>query len=251
MSRQMKGSLKIFFSYAESIGKTQAMLKAAEIARNQGIDVVVGYIAAHTPEQPATFPTQLERLAPDSRTFDIDLALARKPELLLLDELACTNGPGHRHKKRYQEVYELLNAGIDVYTTVNVGNIESLHDVVASVTGITTWERIPDAVFDEADQVELIDIEPQELISRLNESDTAESRLTVEQLTALREIALRRCADRVKRLSNRLQVKKAFHTDEHILACLSSAPSNGKIIRTAARMAKAFNSQFTALFVET
>ena len=251
MSRQTKGSLKIFFSYAESIGKTQAMLKAAEIARNQGIDVVVGYIAAHTSEQPAAFPTQLERLAPDSGTFDIDLALARKPELILLDELACTNGPGCRHKKRYQEVYELLNAGIDVYTTVNVGNIESLHDVVASITGITTWERIPDSVFDEADQVELIDIEPQELISRLNESDTAESRLTVEQLTALREIALRRCADRVKRLSNRLQVKKVFHTDEHILACLSSAPSNGKIIRTAARMAKAFNSQFTALFVET
>ena len=93
MSRQTKGSLKIFFSYAESIGKTQAMLKAAEIARNQGIDVVVGYIAAHTPEQPATFPAQLERLAPDSRTFDIDLALARKTELILLDELAASTSP--------------------------------------------------------------------------------------------------------------------------------------------------------------
>ena len=146
---------------------------------------------------------------------------------------------------------ELINHGIDVYTTVNVSNLESLHDTVASITGITTWNRIPDSIFDNADQVELIDIEPQELIERLQEKNTADSKLTVEQLTALREIALRRCADRVKRLSSQLSKTNNFHTDEHILACLSSAPSNAKIIRTAARMARAFNSQFTALFVET
>lgn len=183
MDQRKRGNLKIFFSYAESIGKTQAMLKAAEIARKQGIDVVVGYIAAHTSEQVAALSAQLERLAPaGSNTFDLDLALARKPELLLIDELAYTNASGHRHKMRHQEVYELLNAGINVYTTVNVGNIESLHDVVEPITGITTWDRIPDYVFDNADQVELIDIEPQELIGRLSENDTAESQLTVEQL---------------------------------------------------------------------
>lgn len=153
---------------------------------------------------------------------------------------------GCRHRRRCQDVDELLKAGIDVYTTVNVGNIESLHDTVASITGITTWDRIPDSVFDGADQVELIDIEPQELIGRLGSLS-----ITVGQLTALREAALRRCADRVARLSDRPRERNSYHTDEHILACLSSAPSNAKIIRTSARMARAFNSQFTALFVET
>lgn len=252
MYQIVQGKLKIFFSYAESIGKTQAMLKAAWSVKEQGTDVVVGYIAAHTPSEKLDYLTQFEMLdSENDNAFDIDRALLRKPKLILIDELAYTNPSESRHKKRYQEVKELLSNGIDVYTTVNVGNIESLHDLVASITGISTWERIPDSVFDTAAQVELIDTEPQELIERLQERDTASSALTVEQLTALREIALRRCADRVKRLSDQLQDKNTFHTDEHILACLSSAPTNPKIIRTAARMAKAFNSQFTALFVET
>lgn len=247
-----KGHLKIFFGYAESIGKTQAMLKAAQTAKAQGIDVMVGYIAPHTSVQTLTLLDGLEQKKPDSICdLNIDWILARKPELILIDELAHTNGKDSRHRKRYQDVDELLKSGIDVYTTVNVGNIESLHDTVASITGITTWDRIPDSVFDNADQVELIDIETQELMERLREIETADSRFTFEQLTALREVALRRCADRVKRLSNQLHEKNSFHTDEHILACLSSAPSNAKIIRTAARMARAFNSQFTALFVET
>lgn len=247
-----KGHLKIFFGYAESIGKTQAMLKAAQTAKAQGIDVMVGYIAPHTSVQTLTLLDGLEQMKPDSICdLNIDWILARKPELILIDELAHTNGKDSRHRKRYQDVDELLKSGIDVYTTVNVGNIESLHDTVASITGITTWDRIPDSVFDNADQVELIDIETQELMERLREIETADSRFTFEQLTALREVALRRCADRVKRLSNQLHEKNSFHTDEHILACLSSAPSNAKIIRTAARMARAFNSQFTALFVET
>lgn len=252
MNQSVKGKLKIFFSYAESIGKTQAMMKAAWAAKERGVDVVVGYIAAHTSEQSSEHFARFEMLdSSNGSIFDIDRALERKPELILIDELAHTNASESRHKKRYQEVVELLNSGIDVYTTINVGNIESLRDLVASITGISTWECIPDSVFDTADQVELIDAEPQELIEHLREKNTAESRLTFEQLTALREIALRRCADRVKHLSERVRNKKVFHTDEHILACLSSAPSNAKIIRTAARMAKAFNSQLTALFVET
>ncbi len=255
MEQSAKGHLKIFFSYADSIGKTQAMLKAAQTAKAHGLDVLAGYIAPHTSPETLALLKDLEQLpavkAEGKDIFDLDRALSRKPDLILIDELAYTNGKDSRHRKRYQEVDELLKCGIDVYTTVNVGNIESLHDTVAAITGITTWDHIPDAVFDHADQVELIDIEPQELMERLQETGTAASQVTVAQLTALREIALRRCADRVKLLSGQRQEKNGFHTDEHILACLSSAPSNAKIIRTAARMARAFNSQFTALFVET
>lgn len=252
MGHASRGHLKIFFSYAECTGKTIAMLNAARGARAQGMDVVAGYIAPHTPPEALQ---GLERLRPrpmDGREeLDLDGALRRKPGLILVDELAHSNGRSCRHRRRYQDVEELLKAGIDVYTTVNVANIESLHDTVASITGLTNWERIPDSVFDQADHVELIDMEPQELIQRLLGCNAPNASITPEQLAALREIALRRCADRVRHLAEHGQQKTGFHTDEHILVCLSSAPSNGKIIRTAARMASAFDSQFTALFVET
>ncbi len=255
MKHPGRGHLKIFFSYAEGSGKTRTMLKAAQAAKADGIDVLVGYLALHSREESVSLIGGLE-LLPSIRTegqeeFDLEGALAREPELILVDELAHSNGAGCRHRKRYQDINELLQSGIDVYTTVNVGNIESLHDVVSFITGTAAWDRIPDSVFDQADQVELIDREPQELIEHLQIADTEASRITVEQLTALREIALRRCADRMKQISGKLLQESSFHTDEHILACLSSAPSNARIIRTAARMAKAFNSQFTALFVET
>ena len=246
------GQLKIFFSYAENIGKTQAMLHAAQAAKAQGVDVVVGYIAPHASAQTRALAQGLECLPVlhmrGAEEFDLDRALLRKPVLILVDELAHTNAQGCRHRRRYQDVEELLKAGIDVYTTVNVANIESLHDTVSSITGTETADRIPDSVFDGANQVELIDIEPQELLERLRTPDMP---ITSAQLTALRETALRRCADRVSRLSSRPLQRNSYHTDEHILACLSSAPSNAKIIRTSARMAQAFNSQFTALFVET
>ena len=179
-----------------------------------------------------------------------------------MDELAHTNAEGCRHSKRYQDVRELLNAGIDVYTTVNVQHIESLSDTVAAITGIPVWERIPDSVFDEADQVELVDIEPSELLERMAGRNTCREEtaapdatdcFTAENLTALREIALRRCADRVDLLaeSARLRSRSDYHTDEHIQVCLSSSPSNAKIIRTAARMARAFKGTLIALFVKT
>lgn len=255
MQQPARGHLKIFFSYAESIGKTKAMLKAALRAKAQGVDVLVGTVMVHSSKESEALLGEFELLPPLEQegraAFDLDQALARRPDLILVDELAHSNGAGSRHRRRYQDINELLESGIDVYTTVNVGNIESLHDTVTSITGIAAWDRIPDSVFDQADQVELIDIEPQELMERLKESGTADSFFTVEQLTALREIALRRCADRVRRLADERQEKNGFHTDEHILVCLSTAPSNARIIRTAARMARAFNSQFTALFVET
>ncbi len=261
MEQSRKGHLKIYFSYAESIGKTLAMLKDARRAGSRGVDVVAGYISPGISREALVLLEGIEQLEPgpediqgrkeDSQEeFHLDRALERRPDLILVDELAHSNPPGSRHRRRYQDIHELLQAGIDVYTTVNVANLESLHDTVTAITGITAWDRIPDSVFDQADQVELIDIEPLELLKRLRESDTADSLLTAQQLTALREVALRRCADRVKRLAGPGQ-KSSFHTDEHILVCLSSAPSNARIIRTAARMAGAFSSQFTALFVET
>ena len=263
-----RGKLKIFFGYADGVGKTYAMLLSAHQAKERGIDVVVGYTDPQARPQTRALLRGLEQLPAKQistgittlREFDIDAALKRKPQLILVDEYAHSNAPGCRHTKRYQDVQELLNAGIDVYTTVNVQHIESLNDTVASITGIPVRDRIPDSVFDQADQVELVDIEPAELLERLAggnalREDPAQQAavFTVEKLTALREVALRRCADRVNLLTEntRIQSRSGYHTDEHILVCLSSSPSNAKIIRTAARMARAFRGTFTALFVET
>ena len=269
-SDMSKGKLKIFFGYAAGVGKTYAMLKAAHQAAEQGIDVVIGYIEPHARSQTARLTEGLEQIPVKEvshggimmREFDLDGAISRKPQLILVDEFAHTNEQGSRHAKRYQDVQELLNAGINVYTTVNVQHIESLNDMVASITGIIVRERIPDSAFDQAAQVELVDIEPAELLERMSAGNiyrvdqakqAAVHFFTVENLTALREIALRRCADRVNLLteSARIQSRSDYHTDEHILVCLSSSPSNAKIIRTAARMARAFRGNFTALFVET
>jgi len=254
MQQLQKGHLKIFFSYAQGTGKTTAMLKAAQNVQAQGMKVCIGYLSSPASADVLSLCRTFDLLKPvkinEKDDFDLDQALKYRPDLILLDDLACSNGNACRHRKRYQDVDELLKSGINVYTTVNVENIESLHDTVSFITGISAWERIPDFVFDQADQVELIDIEPQELLEQLEKSTTAGTLFTIEQLTALREAALRRCADRVKHLSNQ-QHKNSYHTNEHILVGLSSAPSNERIIRTAARMANAFNSQFTALFVET
>lgn len=269
ISEPERGKLKIFFGYAPGVGKTYAMLKSAHQAKERGIDVVAGYIEPHARPRTLALLDGLEQIPQKDisyngmtlREFDIDAALERKPQLVLVDNLAHTNAAGCRHTKRYQDVKELLSAGIDVYTTVNVQHIESLNDTVASITGVFVRERIPDTVFDEADQVELVDIEPAELLERLSggniyrndHDERTVNFFTEENLTALREIALRRCADRVNLLAEnaRLQSQSDYHTDEHILVCLSSSPSNAKIIRTAARMARAFKGEFTALFVET
>lgn len=262
-----QGKLKIFLGYAEGAGKTYAMLQAAHQAKEQGIDVVAGYIETHNSLQIESLLEGVEQLKPkqisfeDKKTFefDIDAALKRKPDLILIDEYAHTNLDNSRHIKRYQDVQELLNAGINVYTTVNIQHIESLNDVVSAITGVSVKERIPDSVFDKADQVELVDIELTELLERmkgksvLTENQNSSDFCTLEKLTALREIALRRCADRVNLITEnaRLQSKSDYHMDEHILVCLSASPSNAKIIRTAARMAQAFHGTFTALFAET
>jgi len=269
--KKEKGRLKIFFGYAAGVGKTYAMLDAAHTALKFGTDVVVGYVEPHLRADTIALLEGLEKLQPLKvnykgivlNEFDLDAALARKPQLILVDELAHTNAEGCRNTKRYNDIEELLRAGIDVYTTVNVQHLESLNDIVASITQVVVKERIPDHIFDNAEQVELVDIEPDDLVNRLNEgkiykANQAQKALgnffIHDNLVALREIALRRTADRVNRVAeqNRLPTKSGeYYTGEHILICLSSSPSNAKVIRNAARMASAFHGAFTALFVET
>lgn len=265
-----RGKLKIFFGYAAGVGKTYAMLKSAGELKENGVDVVAGYIEPHARPETTALLKGLEILPPKKisyknitlNEFDLDAALKRHPKVILVDELAHTNAQGMRHTKRYKDIEELLNAGIDVYTTVNVQHIESLNDLVASITGIVVRERIPDSVFDNADFVSLVDIEPKDLLLRLKSGKVykpqqtekaVDNFFTEDNLTALREIAMRRLADRVNAISEkaRIKTKGDYYTDEHILVCLSSSPSNPKLIRTASRMAVAFKCRFTALFVET
>ena len=251
IDNQRQGSLKIFFGYAAGVGKTYAMLKAAHQAQKQGIDIVVGYIERHTRPDTLALLEGLEQLPNKEvdykgiklKEFDLDAALKRHPQIVLVDELAHSNAAGCRNAKRYQDVEELLRAGIDVYTTVNVQHLESLNDLVASITQVAVSERIPDSVFDSADQVELVDIEPDDLIARLQSgkvyrksqaSRALNHFFTRNNLAALREIALRRTADRLSRNAQKSGNETVAKAGEHILICLSSSPSNAKVIRTAA-----------------
>lgn len=270
MAEENRGHLKIFFGYADGVGKTYSMLQAAHAAKQKGIDVVVGYTETHDMLHTSELLQGLEQIPHlivenneiEYSEFDLDSAIKRKPELILVDEMAHINAKGCRHSKRYQDIEELLKSGIDVYTTVNVQHIESLNDMVSNITGMEVDERVPDEVFDNASEVELIDIEPQELLERLEsvnvcggeqKEKNSENFYQADNLSALREIAFRRCADRINTLSEEARIKNGenYHTDEHILVCLSPSPSNARIIRTAARMAKAFRGTFTALYVET
>lgn len=266
---QGKGKLKIFFGYAAGTGKTYSMLEAAHKAKESGIDVVIGYVEPHARPETMNLTIGLEQLPVllvnynniILKEFDLDSALKRKPQLILVDELAHSNAKGCRHEKRYQDIKELIQAGIDVYTTVNVQHLESLNDIIAGITGVVVRERIPDAMFDEANQVELVDIEPDDLLVRLQAGkiykDTQAARamnnfFSSENLISLREIALRRMADRVNMVQEKTHASKEAEGApvEHILICLSTSPSNDKVIRQAARMANAFHGKFTALYVE-
>lgn len=264
-----RGLLKIFFGYAAGVGKTYSMLRAAHAAQEQGHSIVVGYVEPHPRPETAALLPGLEAVPPlriehrgiTLNELDVDAVLARKPGIALVDELAHSNTQGCRNLKRFQDVEELLQAGISVWTTVNVQHLESLNDVVAAMTGVVVRERIPDSVFDGADQVELVDLEPDELVSRLREGKIyAEAQaqralghfFLPANLIALREIALRRMADRVNRRASAAAggQEAGRQIKEHILICLSGAPSNARVIRTAARMVEAFRADFTALFVQ-
>ena len=255
------GKLTIFASYFSGAGKSYAMLEAAERARKAGLDVVVGLLPCGQWPQTKLMAERFEvlpcktvmRHGQADNEMDLDACLKRSPELILIDDLSHTNMGDTRHMKRYQDIEELLEAGMDVYTTLNVQHVESIQDAVFPILGSSVSERIPDCVFDQAAQVEFIDIEPDRLRRRLLQQlkGAPLSHCTLSQLSALREIGLRRCADRAALYTRSSQSRTEYRGCEHILACLSAAPSNEKIIRTAARMAGAFRCGFTALFVET
>lgn len=246
-----RGCLTIFTGYYSGCGKTTAMLEAAKAAHDRGVDVAIGLLE-EMPIQAKMFDVlPVLEVQEDGQTIaeiDIEACLIRRPTLILIDTLSHLNVEGARHRKRYQDVEELLQAGIDVYTTLDIQHIESLQEAVVALCGQAEKERIPDSIFDRADRVQLIDCDPRMLAERLAvRGETAD----LEILCGLRELALRRAADRAALYCKQKTQKWAGDRHEHILVCLSPAPSNERIIRMAARMANAFQCDFTALYVET
>ncbi|HEY0607580.1 MAG TPA: sensor histidine kinase KdpD [Herpetosiphonaceae bacterium] len=270
--QQRCGRLKIFFGMAAGVGKTYAMLEAARHQRAAGVDVVIGWVETHGRTETEALAAGLEHLPPRAvdyrgatlHEFDLDAALARRPALLLVDELAHTNAPGSRHPKRWQDIEELLQAGIGVYTTVNVQHLESLNDVVAQITGVIVRETVPDQILERADEVELIDLPPDELLQRLKEGKVyvpqqaeaaARNFFRKGNLIALRELALRRTADRVDAQMQHYRRDHAIATiwpaAERILVCVSPHPLAAPLIRATSRLATALRAPWVAVYVET
>lgn len=266
------GRLKIFLGAAPGVGKTYAMLETARAKRKDGVDVLVGIVETHGRKETQALLEGLEVL-PSKPTvyvnrilneFDIDAAIKRRPDLILVDELAHTNVAGSRHPKRYQDVEDLLDAGIDVYSTLNIQHIESLNDVVAQITRVRVREIVPDSILDRADAIELVDLTPDDLIQRLKEGKVyvpkqAERALkhyfSPANLTALRELALRRTAERVdEQLLEQMQARAIpgpWAAGERILVCVSEDPRSAALVRYTKRLADRLHAPWTALCVET
>ncbi|HEP6430009.1 DUF4118 domain-containing protein [Burkholderia cenocepacia] len=270
--KQRRGQLKIFFGASAGVGKTYAMLQAARQRRQEGVDVVVGIVETHGRSETAALLDGLDVLPPAridyrGRTlaeFDLDGALARAPQLILVDELAHSNVQGARHLKRWQDVYELLDAGIDVYTTVNVQHLESLNDVVGAITGIRVWETVPDRVFDAADEVTLVDLPAEELLERMRDGKVylaQQAERAVRNffrkgnLIALRELALRRTADRVDAQMREYRadrsIQRIWQARERLLVCVGPGPEAPTLVRAAARLAASLKADWIAVYVET
>jgi two-component system sensor histidine kinase KdpD len=267
-----RGKLKIFLGYIAGVGKTYEMLQAAHLRKNEGIDVKIGYVETHGRAETEAL---IEGLPVISRKMieyrnvmipemDLDTVLAVRPQLVLVDELAHTNAPGSRHQKRYHDIKELLDTGIDVYTTLNIQHVESLNDVVAQITGVQVRETIPDRVIDEANEIELVDLAPPELLQRLREGKVYVPDMAaraIEQffnegnLYALRELALRRTAERVDNQMLAWMQTRAipgpWAAGESLLICVGPSPLSERLVRTARRQADRLNSPWSAIYVET
>ncbi len=271
-ARERRGRLKIFFGASAGVGKTYAMLAAANALRRTGTDVIVGLLETHGRAETAAQLEGLEQIPPlmldvqgtPVKEFDLDAALARRPTLILVDELAHTNAPGARHPKRWQDVDELLAAGIDVYTTLNVQHIESLNDVVGQITGIRVNETLPDTFFEAADEVELIDLPPDELLSRLREGKVYVPQQVERALSnffkkgnliALREMALRQTADRVDAQMREYRDEKAiapvWAAGERIVVAIGPDQYGEQRVRAAKRLADALDAPWHVVYVET
>ncbi|MDX8465111.1 sensor histidine kinase KdpD [Mesorhizobium sp. VK23B] len=270
--REGRGRLRIFLGAAPGVGKTYEMLMAGRARRADGIDVVIGVVETHGRKETQALVDGYEviprrEVEYRGRTLDemdIDAILKRRPELVLVDELAHTNAPGSRHPKRYLDVQEILSQGIDVYTTLNIQHVESLNDVVAQITRVRVRETVPDSIIDEADDIEVIDLTPDDLIKRLHEGkvyfpQTAqraiENYFSPGNLTALRELALRRTAQRVdEQLLNHMQshaIPGPWAAGERVLVCVDQRPGGAARIRYARRLADRLRAPWTALHVDT
>ncbi|MEX2091794.1 MAG: sensor histidine kinase KdpD [Pirellulales bacterium] len=271
-TRARRGKLRIFFGYAAGVGKTYAMLEAARRERKAGTEVLVGYVEPHGRAETESLLEGLEAIPTRDvpyrgvtlKEFDLDAALARRPRLILVDELAHNNAEGSRHTKRWQDVEELLDAGIDVWTTLNVQHIESLNDVIAQITGVIVRERLPDAVLEKADEIELIDLTPEELMERLEAGKVyipkqAERALASffhkSNLVALRELSLRQAAHRLQRDVDEARHERAAEapwlTSELLLVCVGPSPNSARIVRATKRLASSLGADWLAVAVET
>ncbi len=271
-NRRRRGRLKIFFGACAGVGKTFGMLLAARERRLAGLDVVAGYVETHGRAETEQLLEGLELLPQrcveyqgrQLSEFDLDAALKRHPALILVDELAHSNVQGSRHPKRWQDVDELLEAGIDVYTAVNVQHIESLNDVVSQITGIPVWETVPDAVLAEANEIELIDLPPDELLQRLKEGKVylpqqaeraAQNFFRKGNLIALRELALRRTADRVDAQMRDYRedhaIRNVWQVKERMLVCVGPGGSAENLVRAAYRLAQLLKAEWIVVYVET
>ncbi|MDD5274524.1 MAG: sensor histidine kinase KdpD [Methylovulum sp.] len=271
-SRASRGRLKIFFGAAAGVGKTYAMLLAARERRSENIDIIVGLVETHGRKETAALMEGLEVLPPKRieyrgttlREFDLDAALKRKPSIILVDELAHTNAQGCRHPKRWQDIEELLDAGIDVYTALNVQHLESLNDDIGQISGIRVWETVPDTVFEEADEIELVDLPPDELLDRLKDGKVYLPQQAQEaiknffrkgNLIALRELALRQTANRVdaQMLDYREDnfIREVWQVSERILVCIGPNPLAERLVRAGKRFATSLRASWIVVYVET
>ena len=266
-----RGKLKIFLGYAAGVGKTYAMLEDAR-NRSRDTDIAVGIVETHKRHETAVMLQGLE-IIPQKKVeyrgvtlaeMDIDAVLARHPQLALVDELAHTNAPGSRHPKRYQDVMELLDSGIDVYTTLNIQHVESLRDTVEQITGISMHETIPDTVIDIADEIRLVDLPPDELLKRLKEGKVyvpEQVALAMEDffrkgnLTALRELTMRAAAERVdeqvRSYMSSHAIRGPWATGERLMVCISTSSSGSRLVRTARRLATQLSAEWFAVYAET
>ena len=270
-AKARRGRLKIFFGASAGVGKTYSMLDDARQQLLKSVDVVIGVVETHGRMETEVMTDGLERLPLRDipyrervlKEFDLDAALARKPDIILMDELAHSNAAGSRHPKRWQDVEELLAAGINVYSTVNVQHLETLNDIVSGITGIRVWETVPDRVFDQADEVVVVDFPPDELLERLRQGKVympqqartaAKNFFRKGNLLALRELALRRTADRVdgemQAYRGRSATVPVWRNRESLLACVEPGERGEKIVRTCARLAAQFDVSWHAVHVE-
>jgi two-component system sensor histidine kinase KdpD len=269
--KSKRGKLKIFFGMCAGVGKTYTMLQTGQAEKLKGKDIIIGYVETHNRKETAELVNGFEVIPRKSYPYkstsvqemDLDAIITRKPEVVLVDELAHTNAPGSRHIKRFQDVLEILDNGINVYTTVNVQHLESRSDTVAQITGIIVRETLPDEVFESADEVEVVDLTPDELLQRLSDGkvynherskEAIESFFRKGNITALREMALRIVADRVdKQLHEYMQLKRIkgpWKSGLHLLVAVNHTQQSAKLLRWAKNLSYTMGADLQAIYIE-